>query len=116
MALAPELAEELRYLEISVARRIRNLRFGQSRSPLKGSGYEFESHRKYQMGEDYRRIDWNVSARMQEIYLKRHFEEREVSVFLVADVSRSMHFRSEERRVGKECRSRWARYHLKKKK
>jgi uncharacterized protein (DUF58 family) len=59
---------------------------------LKGSGYEFESHRKYQVGEDFRRIDWNVSARMQEIYIKRHFEEREVSVFLVADVSRSMDF------------------------
>jgi uncharacterized protein (DUF58 family) len=59
---------------------------------LKGSGYEFDSHRKYEVGEDYRRIDWNASARMQEIYLKRHFEEREVSVFLVSDVSRSMHF------------------------
>src|SRR5437016_14056389 len=92
MALAPELAEELRYLEISVARRIRSLRFGQSRSPLRGSGYEFETHRKYAVGEDFRRIDWNVSARMQEIYLKRHFEEKEVTVFLVADVSRSMHF------------------------
>src|SRR5438309_3924189 len=92
MALAPELAEELRDLEINVARRIRSLRFGQSRSPLKGFGYEFESHRKYEAGEDFRRIDWNVSARLQEIYLKRHFEEREVSVFLVADVSRSMHF------------------------
>jgi uncharacterized protein (DUF58 family) len=92
MALPPELAEELRYVEINVGRRIRSLRFGQSRSPLKGSGYEFESHRKYQVGEDFRRIDWNVSARMQEIYIKRHFEEREVSVFLVADLSRSMHF------------------------
>ena len=92
MALAPELIEELRYLEINVARRIRSLRFGQSRSPSKGFGYEFDSHRKYEAGEDFRRIDWNVSARMQEIYLKRHFEEREVSIFLVADVSRSMHF------------------------
>ena len=92
MALAPELTEELRYLEINVGRRIRSLRLGQSRSPLKGFGYEFESHRKYEVGEDFRRIDWNVSARMQEIYLKRHFEEREVSVFLVVDVSRSMHF------------------------
>lgn len=92
MALAPELTEELRYLEINVARRIRSLRFGQSRSRLKGLGYEFESHRKYEAGEDFRRIDWNVSARMQEIYLKRHFEEREISVFLVVDVSRSMHF------------------------
>ena len=92
MALAPELVEELRYVEISVARRIRSLRFGQSRSPLKGSGYEFEAHSKYQIGEDFRRIDWNVTARMQEVFIKRHFEEREVSVFLVADVSRSMRF------------------------
>jgi uncharacterized protein (DUF58 family) len=92
MALPAELAEELRYMEINVGRRIRSLRSGQSRSPLKGSGYEFEAHRKYQVGEDFRRIDWNVSARMQEIYIKRHFEEREVSVFLVADVSRSMRF------------------------
>jgi len=90
--LEPELAEELHYIEINAARRMRSLRFGQSRSPLKGSGYEFESHRKYQVGEDFRRIDWNVSARMQEIYLKRHFEEREVTVFLVVDVSRSMRF------------------------
>jgi uncharacterized protein (DUF58 family) len=92
MALAPELAEELRYVEINVARRMRSLRFGQSRSRFKGSGYEFQSHRKYEVGEDFRRIDWNVSARMQELFLKRHFEEREISVFLVADVSRSMHF------------------------
>ncbi len=92
MALAPELTEELRYLEINVGRRIRSLRLGQSRSRLKGSGFEFESHRKYEVGEDFRRIDWNVSARMQDIYLKRHFEEREVSVFLVVDVSRSMRF------------------------
>src|SRR5207253_10901487 len=92
MSLPPELAEELYYLEINASRRIQSLRFGQSRSPLKGFGYEFESHRKYQVGEDFRRIDWNVSARMQEIYLKRHFEERQVSVFLVVDVSRSMHF------------------------
>lgn len=92
MALAPELAEELQYVEISASRRIRSLRFGQSRSPLRGSGYEFETHRKYQVGEDFRRIDWNVSARMQEVYLKRHFEEREVSVFLVVDASRSMQF------------------------
>ncbi len=90
--LAPELAEELHYIEIAASRRIRSLRFGQSRSPVKGSGYEFESHRKYQLGEDFRRIDWNVSARMQEIYIKRHFEEKEVTVFLMLDVSRSMQF------------------------
>ncbi len=90
--LPPELAEELNYIEIAASRRIRSLRFGQSRSRIRGSGYEFESHYKYQPGEDLRRVDWNVSARMQDLYLKRHFEEKEVVVFLVADVSRSMHF------------------------
>src|SRR2546427_3051304 len=90
--LAPELVEELQYLEIAVSRRIRSLRFGQNRSQVRGTGYEFDSHRKYEIGEDSRRIDWNVSARMQELYLKRHFEEREVTVFLLVDLSRSMDF------------------------
>lgn len=90
--LAPELTEELQYIEIAVSRRIRSLRFGQSRSPVRGSGYEFETHRKYVVGDDLRMVDWNVSARMQDLYLKRHFEEKEVTVFLVADVSGSMKF------------------------
>jgi len=90
--LPPELAEELYYIEIAASRRIRSLRFGQSRSRFRGTGYEFETHRKYEIGEDLRRVDWNVSARMQELYLKRHFEEKEVVCFLVVDVSRSMRF------------------------
>jgi uncharacterized protein (DUF58 family) len=90
--LAPELVEELQYIEIAVSRRMRSLRFGQNRSQARGSGYEFDSHRKYEIGEDSRRIDWNASARMQELYLKRHFEERELTVFLLVDLSRSMEF------------------------
>lgn len=90
--LPPELAEELYYVELAASRRIRSLQFGQSRSRFKGTGYEFETHRKYEIGDDLRRVDWNVSARMQELYLKRHFEEKEVVVFLVVDVSRSMRF------------------------
>ena len=90
--LPPELTEELHELELAASRRIRSQRFGQSRSRFRGSGYEFDSHRKYEMGEDLRRVDWNVSARMQELHLKRHFEEKEVVVFLVVDVSRSMRF------------------------
>ena len=90
--LPPALSEELHYLELTASRRIRGQRFGQSRSRLRGTGYELESHYKYQTGEDLRRVDWNVSARMQELHLKRHFEEKEVVVFLVVDVSRSMMF------------------------
>jgi uncharacterized protein (DUF58 family) len=90
--LPPELSEELYYLELAASRRIRSQRFGLSRSRFRGTGYEFESHHKYEIGEDLRRVDWNVSARMQELYLKRHFEEKEIVVFLVVDVSRSMRF------------------------
>lgn len=90
--LAPELVEELQYIEIAVSRRLRSMRFGQNRSQARGSGYEFDSHRKYEIGEDSRRIDWNVSARMPDLYIKRHFEEREVTVFLMIDLSRSMDF------------------------
>lgn len=90
--LPPELTEELHYLELAASRRIRSLRFGQTLSRFRGGGYEFDSHRKYEVGEDLRRVDWNVSARMQELYLKRHIEEKEVVVFLVVDVSRSMRF------------------------
>ena len=90
--LPAELTEELHYVELAASRRIRSLRFGQSRSRLRGSGYEFDSHYRYEIGEDLRRVDWNVSARMQELFLKRHFEEQEVVVFLVVDVSRSMRF------------------------
>ena len=90
--LPSELTEELHYLELAASRRIRSQRFGQSRSRFRGTGYEFESHRKYEIGEDLRRVDWNVSARMQELFLKRHYEEKEVVVFLVVDVSRSMNF------------------------
>ena len=90
--LPAELTEELHYLELAASRRIRGQRFGQARSRLRGIGYEFDSHRKYEIGEDLRRVDWNVSARMQELFLKRHFEEKEVVVFLAIDVSRSMSF------------------------
>ena len=90
--LPPELSEELHYLELAASRRIHSQRFGQSRSRFRGAGYEFESHYKYEIGDDLRRVDWNVSARMQELYLKRHFEEKESVVFLVVDVSRSMKF------------------------
>ncbi|MBI3894875.1 MAG: DUF58 domain-containing protein [Acidobacteria bacterium] len=90
--LAPEIEEELREVEIVASRRIRSMRFGESRSPLKGTGYDLEAHSKYTIGEDLRRVDWNVSARMQDLYIKRQFEEKEVTVFLAVDVSRSMNF------------------------
>jgi uncharacterized protein (DUF58 family) len=64
---------------------------GDYRSVFKGQGIEFDEARHYQAGDDARLIDWNVSARFGEPYVKMFREERELTVFLVLDISPSMH-------------------------
>lgn len=65
---------------------------GEYSSAFKGSGMEFDEVREYVPGDDIRRIDWNVTARMQKPYLKTFREERERTVILMVDVSRSLNF------------------------
>jgi uncharacterized protein (DUF58 family) len=60
-------------------------------SVFKGSGLEFTDVRAYQYGDDVRRIDWNVSAKGQETYIKLFKEEKEQTVFFLLDVSASQH-------------------------
>ncbi len=74
--IAEELAEEL----LS----------GDYRSVFKGQGIEFDEVRRYQRGDDVRSIDWNVSARFGAPFVKLYREERELTVFIVLDVSASM--------------------------
>jgi uncharacterized protein (DUF58 family) len=64
---------------------------GGYRSVFKGQGIEFDEARYYEMGDDARFIDWNVSARFGEPYVKMYREERELSVFIIMDTSPSMH-------------------------
>jgi uncharacterized protein (DUF58 family) len=89
-----ELMEKLRYIEIYTRRAVRDHRVGDYRSPLRGRGFEFDQHKRYQHGDDYRQIDWNVTARMRHPYVKRAFEEKEMSAIILADLSRSMEFAS----------------------
>jgi uncharacterized protein (DUF58 family) len=63
---------------------------GSFRSVFKGQGIEFDEARHYQIGDDARFIDWNVSARLGEPYVKMYREERELSVFIILDASPSM--------------------------
>jgi uncharacterized protein (DUF58 family) len=63
---------------------------GSFRSVFKGQGIEFDEARHYETGDDARFIDWNVSARLGEPYVKMYREEREFSVFIILDVSPSM--------------------------
>jgi uncharacterized protein (DUF58 family) len=90
------LVDELRYIEIYTRRAVQDHRVGDYRSPLRGRGFEFDQHKPYQQGDDYRQIDWNATARMRHPFVKKDFEEKELSAIIVADLSRSMEFASED--------------------
>ncbi len=87
--LSPEELRELRRLHIVAGRRADALFTGEYRSAVKGRGMEFEEVREYAPGDDIRHIDWNVTARTGEPFVKVFREERQVTVVLVVDVSGS---------------------------
>ena len=89
-----DVMRELRYIELYSAKKIRNLRIGPYTSPLRGPGFDFDEHRPYRPGEDVRRIDWNVTARMNAPYLRQTHAERELNVVVALDLSPSMAFGS----------------------
>ena len=89
--MIPEpVMRELRYIEVYTAKKIRNLRVGAYTSPLRGPGFDFDEHQPYRPGDDVRRIDWNVTARMNAPYVRHAHAERELNVMIGLDVSRSM--------------------------
>ncbi len=81
---------ELRYIEVYTARKIRNQRIGAYQSPLRGSGFDFDEHQQYRPGDDVRRIDWNVTARLNAPFVRHTHAERELNVMIAMDVSPSM--------------------------
>lgn len=89
--MIPEhVMRELRYIEVATGRKIRNQRVGTYQSPLRGPGFDFDEHQPYRPGDDVRRIDWNVTARMGSPFVRHTHAEREMNVMVVMDVSRSM--------------------------
>ncbi len=95
--LPPELAKQIRLLEIRTNRAVDEITGGAYRSVFKGRGIEFEEVREYTPEDDVRDIDWNVSARMGSPYIKKYVEERELTVLLLVDVSASGAFGSAEK-------------------
>jgi len=85
-----KLLRELAQIDLYTRRIAGRARFGDYRSKLLGQGLDFVEHKKYSPGEDYRQIDWNVLARSRQAYVKIHHTEKELAVFLVADLSGSM--------------------------
>jgi uncharacterized protein (DUF58 family) len=87
-----ELLKALRKIEITTNRLATEQLSGNYTSVFKGQGLAFREVRQYQPGDDVRTIDWNVSARMNDTYVKVFVEEREMTVMLVVDLSRSEQF------------------------
>jgi uncharacterized protein (DUF58 family) len=90
--IARELLRKVRRIEIRTSQMVNDALAGQYHSAFKGRGMEFEEVRPYQIGDDVRTIDWNVSARFGEPYVKVFREERELTVLMVVDLSASQEF------------------------
>jgi uncharacterized protein (DUF58 family) len=87
-----DLRRQVRRLEWRVRHLVDSKVAGEYRSVFKGQGLEFAEVREYQPGDEVRTIDWNVSARMGRPFVRRHVEERELTVMLVVDRSASTAF------------------------
>ncbi|MDE0864289.1 MAG: DUF58 domain-containing protein [Rubripirellula sp.] len=87
-----EMMRKIRRIQIHTSHVVDDLLAGQWHSAFKGRGVEFEEVRPYQVGDDVRTIDWNVTARAGEPFVKLFREERELSVMLLVDLSASQDF------------------------
>ena len=86
---ASELLKKVRKIEIKTKALSHQIFAGEYHSAFKGRGMAFSEVREYQWGDDVRAIDWNVTARLRAPYVKVYEEERELTVVLLVDVSRS---------------------------
>ena len=95
--ISRELVKKLKKIEIYTSRLANDQLAGSYHSVFKGQGMAFSEVRQYQPGDDVRFIDWNVSARMNDTYVKVFTEEREMTVMLLVDLSASERFGSTEK-------------------
>ncbi len=92
--LASEIIKKIKRIEIRTRRIVDHLTGGAYRSVFKGQGMEFDEVREYMEGDEIRTIDWNVTARAGTPFIKKFVEEREMTVFLLVDISASGKFGS----------------------
>ncbi|MEM7660174.1 MAG: DUF58 domain-containing protein [Bacteroidota bacterium] len=103
-----DLWKKVRRLEIKIRRMVDSTFAGEYLSAFKGQGLEFDEVRLYQYGDDIRSIDWNVTAKTGQVYIKKFREEREQTLFVLFDISGSGDFGPAEqnkRLVGMEIAS-----------
>jgi len=92
--LVPELMARVQQIHLRTHKLVNTALAGAYRSTFHGTGLEFQEVRPYQPGDDVRAIDWNVTARTGEAFIKKYAEERELTVHLLVDTSSTMDFGS----------------------
>ena len=96
VATVSERHQKLRRVEIVASHLVQEVFGGQYESLFKGQGVEFSEIREYFPGDDVRNIDWNVTARTGEPYVRQFHEDREVTGWFLLDLSPSVDFGSNE--------------------
>jgi len=90
--LPKEIIKKIKRIEITTRHQVDDFLGGEYQSVFKGRGMEFHEVREYQIGDDVRTIDWNVTARMGAPFVKKYLEERELTVIFMVDASSSSDF------------------------
>jgi len=101
--LSTELLAKIKKIQFQAGHLVTEALAGGYTSAFKGKGMEFDEVREYTPGDDVRAIDWNVTARMEQPFIKIYKEERELSVMLLIDASSSQDFGSGERTKREIC-------------
>jgi uncharacterized protein (DUF58 family) len=91
---AKEILKRVKKLDIKTRKIVETLMQGEYHSVFKGRGIEFSDVREYALGDDIRTIDWNITARMNHPYVKEFIEERNLTIYIVFDISKSYEFGS----------------------
>lgn len=99
-ATPEEILAKVRRIEIATRRTIDTMLSGQYHTRFKGQGMQFSDFREYYAGDDIRHIDWKVTARTQSAHIKKFEEERDLTVYLLVDISSSGQFGSESKTKG----------------
>jgi uncharacterized protein (DUF58 family) len=90
-SVTADVLRQVKGIELRTRTLVNSLFTGDYRSVFRGQGIEFAEVRAYQQGDDFRAIDWNVSARIGHPFVKTYVEERELTLLLVVDQSGSLH-------------------------
>jgi uncharacterized protein (DUF58 family) len=97
MHISAEIYAQIRHVELYTRSILSGILIGDSRSRMRGTGFEFDQLREYQIGDDFRTIDWRSSARMQTTLVKQYKEERSRIIMIGVDVSKSMTYGIDEK-------------------